>query len=421
MDGLDPPLISGTDPARILFGAGESAYLAAFVGASRPCRASSLQLPMSVIPADPRTAVDFDLHGFLRIRLEGAGDPEVRLVERQVGPLRTTTHGTPDITIAFRDAVERAAPATLLGLDDAGFTETGFLVLRSKHKAAARLHIPMDRIGSDHLRIECERGLPAVPLLIAVINLTMLARGILPLHASAFTWRGTGVLATGWAKGGKTETLLAFADHGAQYVGDEWVYLTPDGHMLGIPEPIRVWDWQLAEVPRHRAHLSTGVRARLASLRALSGGLRRLASGQSRARGLARRTLPLVDKQRYVHLEPGRLFGNGTRPEHVRMDVMFWVASSEAPGIQVTPIDPTEVARRMVFSLQDEAADLLSWYNRFRFAFPDRVNPIIETAAAQQEELLLRALTGVRAYRVLHPYPVSIPGLFDAMSPYATP
>jgi len=54
-----------------------------------------------------------------------------------------------------------------------------------------------------------------VPHLLAVINLTALAKGVLPLHASAFTYRGLGVLATGWAKGGKTETLLEFAWLGA--------------------------------------------------------------------------------------------------------------------------------------------------------------------------------------------------------------
>ena len=82
------------------------------------------------------------------------------------------------------------------------------------------------------------RGLPAIPLLVPIVNLTALANGALPLHASAFVHRGTGVVATGWSKGGKTEALLAFSANGARYVGDEWVYVAADGSRVsGIPSP----------------------------------------------------------------------------------------------------------------------------------------------------------------------------------------
>ena len=80
-----------------------------------------------------------------------------------------------------------------------------------------------------------------MPHLVALVNVTALAKGVLPLHATAFTAGSTGVLVVGWSKGGKTETLLGCMAAGAEYVGDEWVYLTDDGQMLGLPEPIRVW------------------------------------------------------------------------------------------------------------------------------------------------------------------------------------
>src|SRR3990172_3169438 len=111
-----------------------------------------------------------------------------------------------------------------------------------------------------------------------------LARGALPLHASAFLWNGTGALATGWAKGEKTEALLAFLTEGATYVGDEWVYLAGDGaRVFGIPEPIRIWDWQLEHVPWLGRRLPRGERARLAALRALSRVAARIGAGTGRA------------------------------------------------------------------------------------------------------------------------------------------
>ena len=72
------------------------------------------------------------------------------------------------------------------------------------------MQLPLERAG-DRCEIVCERGLSAVPHLVAIVNLTALAHGVLPLHASAFSWNGTGILATGWAKGGKTEALLLVA------------------------------------------------------------------------------------------------------------------------------------------------------------------------------------------------------------------
>ena len=109
-----------------------------------------------------------------------------------------------------------------------------------------------------------ERGLQAVPLLIPIVNFAALSKGVIPLHASAFAYNDVGILVTGWAKGGKTETLLAFTSKGAEYIGDEWVYLSKDGrYMYGIPEPIRVWDWHLRYLPEYRSLLKGSDRARL--------------------------------------------------------------------------------------------------------------------------------------------------------------
>jgi hypothetical protein len=85
--------------------------------------------------------------------------------------------------------------------------------------------------------------------------------------------------------------------------------------------------------------------------------------------------------------------------------------------VTVQPIDSLEVAQRMVFSLQYERLDFMSFYQKFRFAFPDAANELIEKAEDLQREMLTRALKNKKSYEVFHPYPVSIPALFDAISP----
>ena len=72
----------------------------------------------------------------------------------------------------------------------------------------------------------------------------------------------------------------------------------------------------------------------------------------------------------------------------------------------------------MVYSLQEERMDLISFYLKYRFAFPERSNPIIGQAEEVQRETLLKVLAGKDAYAVYHPYPVSIPALYDETHPY---
>lgn len=365
----------------------------------------------------PSSAVDLDLHGLVRIRLVDASPRDVAVVLRQVGPIRTDTPGVPDITIRFVDSLEFEGPLRLLGVPDAGYTDASFYVLRGKQKSRVRVRFPVDRIGADELHIVCERGLPAVPHLIAVVNLTALSRGVLPMHASAFVHDGTGILVTGWAKGGKTETLLAFASNGAEYVGDEWIYVTPDGRMLGIPEPIRVWDWQLGELPEFRATASRTDRIRLRMLAAASRGLGAMARSGTRIGSVARRVRVLVEGQRYLHMEPDRIFREQRGRMEAPLEKLLFVASHDDPENRINPVTSREVADRMLFSLLDERAGLMSLYHQYRFAFPDRSNSLIDGVESIQRRLLGQVLDGVDAYEVMHPYPVSIPGLYDTIAP----
>jgi hypothetical protein len=354
------------------------------------------------------------------IRLLDATPAEAAVVTRQLGPIHSTLVREPDIVIRFVDRLVPSSTVRYLGVEDVGFTDDAFLVLRSKHKAQAKVQIPFEQIGR-RCDIICERGLPAVPLLIPILNLTVLSKGALPMHASAFTYNGVGVLATGWAKGGKTETLLAFMANGAEYVGDEWVYISADGQsMYGIPEPIRVWDWHLKDLPQYRALLGKADRTRLWGLnllvRLMDWAISSRVGGNSAPISLMKRVTPLLKRQLYVHLPPRKLFGQSVTLAGPLAKI-FFVASYEAANVTVRPIEPREIARRMVFSLQEERIDFMSYYLKFRFAFPELRNDLIEQAEELQYNTLQRVLAGKTAYAIYHPYPVSIPSLFEAIKP----
>jgi hypothetical protein len=378
--------------------------------------------PLSLNVNNKTRRVDYDLHGMVGIRLVDATENDISVVNRQLGPIQKVLNREPDITVRFIDEIKTSSKLHYLGVNEVAFSDDAFMILRSKHKTRAKVQIPFERIGRN-IELTCERGLLGIPLLIPIINLTALRKGNLPLHASAFIYNSFGVLATGWAKGGKTETLLAFMSNGADYVGDEWIYLDPGGKkMYGIPEPIRVWDWHLQYLPDYWGMVSIRDRARLKSINLLVNPLEWVISNGVASRSpsirMMSRMIPLLKRQLYVHLAPKKIFGTNNSPLEGPLDKMFFVISYEDADIQVKPIDSQRVASQMVYSLQEERQDLISAYLKFRFAFPEVRNELIENLEELQKTALERILRDKEAYVVYHPYPVSIPALFQTLRTY---
>ena len=114
------------------------------------------------------------------------------------------------------------------------------------------------------------------------------------------------------------------------------------------------------------------------------------------------------------------LFGKAAFALSGTLDRVFFTMSHESDDVTVEPIAASEIARRMTFSLQYERLNFYSYYMMFRFAFPDQRNELIENAETKQHALLTDLLKTKDTYIVYHPYPVSIPSLFEVMSPYVS-
>jgi hypothetical protein len=362
--------------------------------------------------------VDFDLHGVVGIRLVDASPTELAVVRRQLGLQEGPLTRAPDVVVRFVDALPTPA-LRLVEYGRTGFTDDGFFVLQSRKRPAA-VRIAFDGIG-DCCEIVCQRGLRSVPLLMAIVTLSALKRDCVPLHASAFVHEGRGVLVTGWAKGGKTEALLAFAAHGAQYLGDEWILLTRDGRrMYGIPEFIRLQDWHLRQLPAVRRRVAASRRLFFAAVRGLDRAHGALARGALARLGPVKMladAMPALRRQLNVQLDPLEVFAAGPRALAATPQTVFLMMSHAGRDIRVDPTDPGEIARRMVASNQYEQQPLLTTYLAYQFAFPGRRNAFIERAPALQAELLASALAGKDAFMVRHPYPCDLGALFDAMAP----
>lgn len=365
--------------------------------------------------------VDYDIHGLLGIRLIHPSVDDIEKVSEQIGLLPAPFSGEPGIIIHFSGPLPIDAPLCHLGRDDVGFTDDQFVLLRSRNLARARAQLAFETFG-DRIEITCESGLPAIPLLRPLINIAMLARGIVPVHAAAFEHSGKGVLVAGWSHGSKTGTLLAFMADGAKFVGDEWIYLDADrDRMVGLPDHLEARPWYLRDLPRYRRHSARTERFRVAVAERAARWLAPLVPASERRNSLTCRIIRFAHhalmNQQSIDLRPTSLFGRDACTLESGLDVVIVAISRDWPDISVKSAPVERVARQMAASFLVEQAGLLSCYQKYLFAFPGRRNALLDQAEVLYRECAIRALSGKKAYTMLHPYPASIHALRGAVLP----
>jgi hypothetical protein len=364
-------------------------------------------------------SLDFDLHGVLGIRVVNATGKDATSFALRFGYYQGPLDREADITIRFED--ELAPPSmTYIGLNSTAFSKDRFYLLDKKDgKVVAQ--IPMDNIGK-RCEIVFQSGIGIKDLLFEIIKFTLLSKGYIPIHASAFQYDGMGALVVGWKKGGKTEALVSFVNQGANYVGDEIVILSPDGEtMFGLPIGVTLWDWQFKYIPRlvpkvslERKILFRGIHL-LESIdrRIHRGVLKRVFPSETLARAM-----PFLRRGLKISRSPQKLFTKRLCQGKVSVDKLFLIMSHSNPEIAVGSCSPSEVADRMASSNEFELSNFLQDYRAYKFAFPNVRNRFLDEISEKQGLLLRRALQGKEAYKVMHPYPVPLDQLFEQMLPY---
>ncbi len=208
---------------------------------------------------------DYDLHGIVGIRLVDATPAQAAAVAGQIGAVKRTLERPPDVVIRFVDRLPTPTRICYVG-GNTGISDDALVLLDPGVSKRPLVQIPFADIGR-RCDVTCEHGVSQVPLLVPIVNLTALGKGYLPLHGSAFGFSGGGAIAAGLSRGGKTGTLLAFMAHGASYIGDDWVYVAPDGETaFGLPGVMEVRHAYLQALPQYHARLDRSERRRLRAL-----------------------------------------------------------------------------------------------------------------------------------------------------------
>jgi hypothetical protein len=368
--------------------------------------------------AEMSRVVDFDIHGIVGVRLEGASPAEVRTVERQLGAMQGALVRRPDIVLRFSEAV---IPPVLRygGTEACGYDGEAFYLLAPGRRRAG-VRIDFQRLGHG-CELLCDRGLAKIPFLSTLVTVCALRAGYVPIHASGCLSDGVGMLLVGWAGGGKTSALLAFASRGAAYVGDDWILVSADGGtMRGIPQRICVRDWQLRQLPGLRRRVSYSRRLAMSAAGAVERCLRAACSAV-RDGTLLRIMDDLANvfhRRINVQLEANVLFGARAAAHSAKPQRVFLLVKHDGDDIDVEPLDSSDLIGRLVAINQAEQEPLMEAYRTFLFAWPERTSALLDDILPLQRQLLATAFENARAWVVGHPSPCDLESLHAAMQPY---
>jgi hypothetical protein len=372
--------------------------------------------------------VDYDIQGLLGLRLEDPAEALAGAAARQLDPIRpAASTREPDVVVSHFEESEARGRAYRLG--DAGdnqhccFDEKGLTV----SAGGSLISIPFDEVGS-RCEIKCTENSGMRRLLIdyvrPALHLSLLTKGAMALHSAAAIHEGKGILFAGWAESGKTEAMLGFLQAGGSFVSDKWTIVRADGSAIHhFPTPITVRDWMIDLIPGLRGRLKrTGlIRARAAEAATSvlkSGGALRRVPGISQAQSLAE----LAGRISVTH---NQLFGGDANGRHgwqsastAPLDTLVFLLTSSDTSIEVRPVEPEAVAGRLADCALYERRAFFGLYQRFRYAFPERRNRLVESARDTEAETLTKALFGKQVLAVKAPFPFKPAAVYEALRPF---
>jgi hypothetical protein len=372
-------------------------------------------------PEGSDMCLEFDIHRLVGIQVIGASREDAECLTAAYGEFQDRLTRGPDIVVRFVPHIP-VDDLRYVEVDGSGFSDDRFYILRVGDNPTV-ITLDFGEIGHSCCNLICEQGTLVAPLLNSLMRLLLLTHGYIAAHASAFVQDDMGVLVTGWAKGGKTEALLAFGTNNAEFVGDDWVVISPDGkQMLGVPsERIRLWDWHLQAAPELQRLAKRGERWMFAGIHGLDRFHQRVLNSPLRSSPgarLLRSAMPAVKRRLSISVEAEKIFPRRLSKSGSALHKVFLLLNHSEPTYDTRTADPALIARRMSASFQYEMWPLMRHYYAFRFAFPDRKNAFLEKLGTDYERLLCNAMVNLDTYTVRHPYPFDFRRLRDSMLPY---
>ncbi len=264
--------------------------------------------------------------------------------------------------------------------------------------------------------IACEAAFPLASIFGVVVRpvlqLALLGRGCVAVHAAAVEVAGRAVLLAGWSESGKTEVALALLEQGAAFLSDKWTVLDSDGSASVFPIGVGVRRWALRYLPRLAHSLPPNARRQLraaAFAASVSRPARRATAGTG-ARGrvgeLFEQGLAMVDRAALTPSELRAAYGQHDDPgRKVPLGLVVLLTSTPADEVSARPVSPEWAAARLARAAAYERRELFSLLQRRAYAEPLAEADSVAEAIAAERRLLEPLLTEVPAVEVRTAFP----------------
>ncbi len=376
--------------------------------------------------------IDYDFHGILGLRLI---DPKLRFAKWVGAELKPL--GSSASVIAPDVSVVRTNPSVTsdarLHLGNAGdYQECVFnnseLWVRSDGEF---LSIPFEALGR-RCEIRYTGGFPARRVwryVRPILQIGLLEKGSLAVHASSMIYRDKGILFAGWAESGKTEALLGFLLDGASMISDKWTIVGEHGDAIySFPSRITMRDWVPEYLPEVLEILTPGQKRRLrigGAMAALATRALQSARGIDSASKVSEILRPALDTGRTVTIDQSQLARLGGRDvkldsaaTQAPFDKLFLLLPSDRRDVQVQPSSGAEVAPRLAECASYERRHLFGLYSKFKYAIGNVPPTALDDVKEREEGMLRRILATKEVYQVLAPFPCDPRAMQAAIAPY---
>lgn len=370
--------------------------------------------------------VYLNLHNLIRIEL--INEPrEVKSFYRDrlgLAVFEADTFGNDEADIEVTFVYNIKVKSNVEFIDDtAAYDDESFYKIA---KGGGKICIPLESFDLP-CRVICETSVEPAILFEVLEQLYMshiaLKKGAIFVHSSAVFFNNKGILLPGWAAVGKTVILLRFLNEDAQYISNDLTILKEDGGMLAYPIGICLNEYYrealLEVLPNNWGNMlnrrEQAIRAGLTFLGTALGKTPIYAvkdmgsriSKMAKNRGLLA-TVP------YLTLYP-----QGKIKMQSNLDVVFLLVSSEAAEVEISQTDSRFLASKMAPCVSAEVSShLAGLYDKFRFAFPNKRNELIENSEKMSQEIMRKAFEGKELYYVRLPKTYDVDKLFNRLCVY---
>jgi hypothetical protein len=356
----------------------------------------------------------FDMAGRLAVAADGLDARALDALAATFDPYPPgRAPAAPDVVLARRDDLGAPLVDIQRNAGDGRVTATdgGRFYLLS---GSARCAIP-PLGGPRPARFELDSAFPhgraLARLVRPALQVALPARGAVAVHASAVAIDGRAVLVGGWSESGKTETALALLERGATFVSDKWTVVGEDGTAAAFPITVGIRGWTLAHLPRLRAGLGRGPRARLAA-----GSAARAATRVLRHDAVERVALA-ADRVALTPTGVRRAYGGDDAPWQAPLGALAILTTVPGPGVEAREADPAWAADRLAQAADFERRGLFELHDRACWALPGRREPGVRERLLDRERAMLGAiLAGVPVIEVRAPFPTDPRPVADALA-----